>query len=79
MNIMLLNILIAIIYESLATCMNNEVNRKYTIRSEMNRECRLILEKFSLNPPRDVFILSSLSNQDDDKWNGFVKNINGYI
>ena len=32
-----------------------------------------------MNPNRDVFILSALSNKDDDKWNGFVKNINEFI
>ena len=79
MNVMMLNILIAIVFESFATCMNSLINRKYSQRCEMNRECRLILEMFNMNPNRDVFILSALSNKDDDKWNGFVKNINEFI
>ena len=76
---MMLNILIAIVFESFAACMGSLINRRYSQRCEMNRECRLILEKLNLNPSRDVFILSALSNKDDDKWNGFVKNINEFI
>lgn len=45
----------------------------------MNRECRLILEKFGLNPYREVFILSAMTEHDDDKWNGFVKTVTNYI
>ena len=79
MNLMMLNILIAIVFESFDTCMNSSINRKYSQRCEMNRECRLILEKFGLNPYREVFILSAMTEHDDDKWNGFVKTVTDYI
>jgi hypothetical protein len=76
--IILLNFLIAIISQSYEQVMSQATVNKYIHRSELNRECRILVKNYLL--PLELLIYSVQKESDhDEDWNGFVTTIKSFI
>jgi hypothetical protein len=78
--IILMNFLIAVIFQSYDRSMSNYSVTKYALKCKLNLECRQVLKIFDKVEAMDCFYISAPSaKSSSSEWHGFVKTVQNSI